>query len=98
MEFNPYLKPWLQPAPNHVAGKGQIETAQEAVNIRWQTRSAPPSEYEDRLGDALTKAFTDGALTLADVVQALNAQGVQTPHGQPWTEDSFTAEIARLGR
>lgn len=96
MDHNPYLKPWRQPQPNFVAGKGAIEKPGEFPNIVWQTRSAPPSEYENQLGDALERAFTAGAETIDAVVERLNEDGMMTSDGHPWTVATFEAEMTRL--
>jgi len=97
MNFNPHLQPWQQPAPNNVAGKGQIEIPGQADNIIWQTRAAEPTAYENALGDALVAAFAGGAEELDQVVAALNAQAFRSSDGRPWTVASFEAEMARLG-
>jgi len=34
---------------------------------------------------------------LPDVITKLNEMGVQAPYGVAWTEDSFQAEMKRLG-
>jgi hypothetical protein len=96
MDHNPYLKPWRQPQPNYSAGKGTIEKPGEFPNIVWQTRSAPPSEYENQFGDALEKAFSAGAETVDAVVAQLNAQGMLTSDGHPWNVETFEAELRRL--
>ena len=95
--FNPYRKPWVQPHPNQVAGKGAIERPGEMANIIWQNRSTLPTEYENRLGDALEKVFGNGAESLAEVVAGLNALGMRAAHGQRWSEASFQEEMKRLG-
>jgi hypothetical protein len=97
MNFNPHLQPWKPAAPNNVAGKGHIEVPGLAANIVWQQRSAPPTEYENALGDALEKVFGDGAETIEQVVAGLNAINCRAGDGQPWTAASFEAEMARLG-
>lgn len=97
MDHNPHLKPWQPPAPNNVAGKGQIETPGQTRNIVWQTRAAPPTAYENALGDAFEQVFESGAQSLDEVVQGLNAAGLRTPAGQAWSAASFEAEMARLG-
>ena len=97
MEHNPFLRPWQAPSPNNVAGKGQIEAPGQAKNIVWQTRAAPPTAYENALGDAFEQAFEGGAQSLEEVVQGLNAAGLRSPGGQAWSVSSFEAEIARLG-
>ncbi len=96
MDHNPFLKPWIQPHPNRTAGKGTIERPGQTPNIPWQTRSAPPTEFENQLGDALEQVFESGATELADVVAGLNAQGFRTSAGTVWDEASFRVELARL--
>jgi hypothetical protein len=97
MDCNPYLKAWLERRPDAEPGKGEIERPAGIRNLVWQTRQAPPTEYENRLGDALEKVFEAGSLTLPEVVADLNALGVHAPDGRPWTPESFQAEIKRLG-
>lgn len=97
MNYNPYLRPWLQPQPNEEAGTGEIERPSEIKNLVWQTRSAPPTEYENHLGDALEAVFESGAVELPDVVAKLIEVGMQAPDGTPWTPEKFQAEMKRLG-
>src|ERR1051325_4678986 len=85
MEHTPYLTPQPQE-------RGAVE---KRVNFAYQTRPAPPTPYENRLGDALEKAFAAGIESLPDLVRALNADGVPDPAGKPWTEASFQAEMGR---
>jgi len=96
MTHNPLLKPWIRPRPDDAAGKGSIERPDAVVNIVWQTRAAPPSEYENRLGDALVECFAAGIEDLSALVARLNELGVQAPNGTPWTAASFEREMARL--
>lgn len=97
MSYNIHLKPWNRPTPNAVAGQGRIEIPSQVENIVWQTRPAPPTDYETRLADALELAFDDGIEDLDGLVARLNDLGVRTQDGQAWTVDAFTAEMARLG-
>ncbi len=97
MTHNPQLKPWIRPKPDDAAGKGAIERPDAVENIVWQTRAAPPSEYENRLADALVECFGAGIEEIAVLVTRLNAMGVQAPDGTPWTAASFEREMARLG-
>ena len=83
MDHNPLLKPWIRPKPEDAAGKGLIERPNGVANVVWQTRAAPPSEFENRLGDAL--------------VARLNEMGVRAPDGTRWSAASFEREMARLG-
>jgi hypothetical protein len=97
MDHNPHLKPWAAPVPGSAAGKGAIERPNEVENIIWQTRAAPPSEAEVALAETLVVCFGEGAEELPALVAALNAKGSRAPGGAPWSEESFCAEMARLG-
>lgn len=96
VNFNPLLKPWLAPAPNNIAGKGQIEIPGQTHNMVWQNRKAEPTPYENDLGDALECVFETGATELADVVAGLNQIGFRAPDGAPWTAERLRAELAAL--
>lgn len=63
----------------------------------WQFRTAAPTDYEDRLGDALEAAFAAGVHELPDLAAALNEAGLRTPDGEAWTEANFPAAMKRLG-
>jgi hypothetical protein len=90
MDFNPYL---TQSEPGQ---RGDIEKPGVANNIAWQTRAAPPTDYESALGDALEQAFAGGATEMPALVAKLNQLGSRDPAGRPWTEASFQGEIKRL--
>jgi hypothetical protein len=62
-----------------------------------QAQTAPPTEYENKLGDALEAAFADGIEALEPLVARLNDMGVRAPNGEAWTPDLFETEIKRLG-
>ncbi|MER6140608.1 recombinase-like helix-turn-helix domain-containing protein [Streptomyces sparsogenes] len=62
-----------------------------------QTRDHEPTPYELKLARTLEEIFTQDGHGLADVVDGLNARQVRTPSGEPWTEDTFRAEMHRLG-
>ncbi|RDU99867.1 recombinase-like helix-turn-helix domain-containing protein [Trinickia dinghuensis] len=96
VNFNPWLKPWLAPQPNNVAGKGVIEKPGETENFVWQTRKAEPTQYENDFGDALEQAFEAGAAELDEVVAGLNRIGFRTPEGAAWDETRLAAELRRL--
>ena len=66
-------------------------------NETYQHRSAPPTAYENLLGDSIERAFSQGIHELAALVAYLNTAGPSGPDGQPWTETSFAQEMARLG-
>ena len=95
--YNPHLRSWEHAQPNNVAGKGYIEKPGQAKNIIWQTRSRAPTEAENALGDALVEALDDGAETLAQLADGLNARHLVAPDGSPWTAASLAAELHRLG-
>ena len=97
MDHNPHLTPWRHPEPGSAAGKGAIERPDQVTNIVWQTRPAVPSAYESALADDLIACFGAGAEELPDLVAGLNARGSRSPSGAPWTEESFTTEMKRLG-
>jgi len=62
-----------------------------------QARQRPPTTFEDLLGDAIERAFADGAHSLPDLVSRLNRTGPSSENGEAWTEQSFQALMARLG-
>ncbi|MGQ0654857.1 MAG: recombinase-like helix-turn-helix domain-containing protein [Betaproteobacteria bacterium] len=94
MEFNPYLKPG---APSSEARKGSIEKVDAVQNLVWQTRAAPPTGYENRLGDLLEQAFAEGIEELAALVARLNELGSRAPDGTAWTEASFRSYMRPFG-
>ena len=53
--------------------------------------------YEDLLGDALEALLKQGARTLEQYVDGLNAMNMRGPSGQIWRTDLLEAELARLG-
>jgi hypothetical protein len=77
--------------------RGRIEKPDEADNVVWQTRTREPTDYENRLGDALEQVFAGGADTLAEVVAGLNKLEFPDSAGRAWTEASFQDEMKRLG-
>ncbi|MEO9040915.1 MAG: recombinase-like helix-turn-helix domain-containing protein [Rhodoferax sp.] len=62
-----------------------------------QARRRPPTVFEDLLGDAIERAFTDGIHALPDLVNYLNQAGPSSENGEAWTEQNFQALMARLG-
>ena len=87
MDCNPFLR------KGAAAGRGALETP---LNIEWQTRAAPPTEFENRLGDALERVFASGACQLAEVVARLNEMQSFDADGKPWTQASFQEAMSRL--
>ena len=65
------------------------------VNPRQAQRRAP-TDYENRLGDAIEAAFAAGAWELHALVARLNAEGVRTPDGSEWTTANFEAIVKSL--
>jgi hypothetical protein len=63
----------------------------------FQARRREPTEYENRLGDALEAAFADGVHDLARLVARLNVKGVKAPDGGDWTEARFERAMKELG-
>lgn len=63
-----------------------------------QARQRQATTFEDLLGDAIERGFAAGNHTLPELVAHLNREGLPAGNGQPWTEDSFGALMARLGR
>lgn len=61
-----------------------------------QTRTRPPTSYEEVLADELETIYGRGVHNLSGVVAALNETGVRPAGGAEWTEDEFRAELARL--
>jgi hypothetical protein len=101
-DYNTVLQQWMatkagKPAIGAKGDESSIERPDQVRNIVWQTRVAPPSEYENALGDALQKIFAEQVHDLPGIVSRLNASAVRAPGGVPWTEDIFTAEMTRLG-
>jgi hypothetical protein len=97
-DFNPYLQAFRAARRSEAAGKGQIYNAPERELIVWQTRPAPPSEFELSLAAALEQIFAQRTYELPDIVAALNREGVRTRQGDTWTEQNFVATFRELGK
>ena len=97
MDYNPKLKHRQLPGANKAAGKGNIEHPGQVKNIVHQTRATSPTDYENELGQALEKIFSDDVIELENIISRLNEMGVQTHSGDAWTEESFRSEMKRLG-
>ena len=96
-DYNAALKRARSGGSGNKGSGATIETYDAPVNIEWQTRDAPPTDYENALGDALEEIFSEEVYELPDIVARLNGAGLTGPGGDAWTEDSFKAEIKRLG-
>lgn len=66
-------------------------------NETFQTRIAPPTDYENKLGDALEDAFKRKIHDLDGIVKIIEEHAVPAPHGAAWSAAFLTAELARLG-
>ena len=88
MDHNPFLRRVATRA------RGSVE---QRHNMEWQNRAEPPSPFEDRIADALEKIFAKGIDELAGVVRELNQAAIRDRDGNAWTEESFQAEMERLG-
>ena len=88
MDYNRFLKEGC------CGERGAVEVPE---NIEWQTRAAPPTEFENRLADALERVFGRGIEALHEVVEGLNAEGSRDADGRPWTQASFQETLRRLG-
>lgn len=96
--FNPHLQPCSPTPADQGAGKGYIEMPDNAVNLRWQTRTAAPTDYENTLADMLEQIYESGAETAEDIVEGLNSRDFNTASGDRWTVASLMSELAELGR
>ena len=61
-----------------------------------QARQRTPTTYEDLLGDAIERAYGAGIHDLPGLVEALNASGLSSPTGAPWTEANYREAMAAL--
>ncbi len=62
-----------------------------------QARQGPVSSYERTLSRAIEQCFADGAESPDEMAAGLNQQNIPGPGGEPWSADSFIAEMSRLG-
>ncbi|MEV4376938.1 recombinase-like helix-turn-helix domain-containing protein [Streptosporangium sp. NPDC049644] len=62
-----------------------------------QARTRPPNSYERAMAAELEASFGRQVHDLPGLVTALNAGGLRPASGADWTEESLTAELARLG-
>lgn len=97
LDYNPHLAALGHAREDRDVGKGSLERPEDARNIPWQTRASLPTEYENRLGDALERIFESGATDLQAVVAGLNAAGLRSADGREWTATLFEEEMRRLG-
>lgn len=62
-----------------------------------QTHPGPMTPYELKLSGAIMEVFGTGTHDLPGLVAGLNGLGLRAPDGGDWTEESFRAEMSRLG-
>ncbi len=99
MEFNPYLKPTKDTLEDTGGGTGYIEApADDFFNMVWQTREAPPDEYQLKLSAVLAELFDAGHTELGEIISGLEDSDVRPPKGGAWTEQVFRSEMLRLGK
>ena len=75
----------------------RIERPGARRNIVWQTRAAPPTDYENMLADALVSCFEAGMEDEDSLIRRLNEMGIRTPDGEEWTTARFESVMAVLG-
>jgi hypothetical protein len=98
IDYNPDLAEQGVDETNPNARRGSIESSGEADNLVWQTRVAPPTQYEQDLAGGLVQAFEAGETELSELVAHLIKSGVlDSSHGL-WTEASLEAELEHLGQ
>ncbi len=95
--FNPHLALRRVLKPDNRGGQGSYETFDTIENIRWQTRGAPPSPYEESVADVLQQAYGAGASSLAELANAFTKAGLVHPDRKSWTEETVGDELRRLG-
>lgn len=62
-----------------------------------QSRSEPPTGWEDRLAEAIEAAFAAGHWDLPGLVEFVQARGVDDREGRPWTTETFQRQLDELG-
>lgn len=97
-DYNPFLQAFVERRRAEVAGRGQIFGGPDRELIVWQTRPAPPTDFELTLAAALEQIFAQKIHDLPGIVAALNRDGVRTRQGEAWTEASFVATFRELGK
>ena len=65
--------------------------------VEHQSRDHEPTAYEQRLAGAIEEVFATGVHDLPGLIEGLRIRGVHGPGSLEWDEESFCAEMARLG-
>ena len=63
-----------------------------------QSRNDEPTPYENKLADAIEKAYAENIQELGPLVEKLNELGTSDPDGRPWTQQSFVGVMLELGK
>lgn len=91
LNFNPALPESRQFTPPAEGGSGNIHKPGDYHNLIWQTRSRVPENWELQLIATLETLFEQGAESLSELVNGLNALKMHDQQGEPWSEASFQA-------
>ncbi|MCS2169670.1 hypothetical protein MUU46_04955 [Scandinavium sp. TWS1a] len=91
LNFNPALPESRQFTPPAEGGNGNIHKPGDYHNLIWQTRSRVPENWELHLIATLETLFEQGAESLAQLTEGLNALKMHDQQGEPWSEASFQA-------
>ena len=91
LNFNPALPESRQFTPPAEGGNGNIHKPGDYHNLIWQTRSRVPENWELQLIATLETLFEQGAESLSQLVNGLNALKMYDQQGEPWSEASFQA-------
>ena len=78
LDFNPALPESRQFTPPAEGGNGNIHKPGDYHNLIWQTRSRVPENWELQLIATLETLFEQGAESLGELVNGLNASGCMT--------------------
>ena len=89
--------PWLAAPRGNKGDADTVEDPRRPELLRWQTRTHSPTDYEERLADALMTIFGDEVHDLPGIVARLNDAGIPGPNGTHWTEAGFEAAMRELG-
>lgn len=91
LNYNPALPESRQFTPPAEGGNGNIHKPGDYHNLIWQTRSRVPENWELQLIATLETLFEQGAESLSQLVNGLNALKMHDQQGEPWSEASFQA-------
>lgn len=98
LDYNPYLARKTSADDQQDLAQQRIEMPGERENVVWQTRAAPPTEYENTLADALVSIFEQGVEDLETLIVKLNETGPKSPDGENWSAEVFERVMSELGQ